>query len=89
MKMQRCDGTTEECTIQGHTATHESDDKPRHIVKTADGKKYIFIGFILPPRVYAAILLLCEQEKCTFDEALEAALTPLFRAADVASGIAN
>jgi hypothetical protein len=89
MDIRKADGTTTTAQMIGHTASHQADEQTRPIVRDADGRKLVFIGFTLPPLRYAQILLLCEQEGCSFDEALESALTPLFRAAAIASSVDN
>jgi hypothetical protein len=89
MEIRKADGTTTQAQVIGHTASHSADEQTRPIVRDEQGRKLIFIGFTLPPLRYAQILLLCEQEGCSFDEALASGLEPLFRAAAVAASVDN
>lgn len=89
MEITRADGSRTTAQMIGHTASHQADESTRPIVRDEQGQKLIFIGFALPPFRYAQILLLCEEEGITFDEALVAALDPLLRAAEQASTVTN
>lgn len=89
MEIKQENGQKISAQVIGHTAGHQADESTRPIVRDANGRKLVFVGFTLTPLRYAQILLLCEDEGIDFDEALAAALEPLFRAAQNASQARN